>query len=114
MSAEQEDQNSAQGRAKERNSFFLLTTMKDREGKELGKARVRNLSNTGMMAECNLQTPIGTKLTFSLRGIGDVTGVVVRHEPGQLGIRFDNEVDPMLARKPVGSSKTDKPQIFGY
>lgn len=113
MSAEQEDQNGAPGRAKERNNFFLLTVLKDIEGKELCRARVRNLSNTGMMAECDVQPGIGARLNFSLRGIGDVAGEVVRQELGRIGIRFDHEVDPMLARKPVGSGAANKPQLFG-
>ena len=114
MSAEHEDNEGTQGRAKERNNFFLHTIVKDGDGKELCTARVRNLSHTGMMAECDLQPSIGTQLSFNLRGIGDVAGKVVRQESGRMGIRFDREVDPMLARKPVGSSQNNKPQMFGY
>jgi len=113
MSAEQKDKDGAQSRAGERNNFFLHTVLKDAQGKELCKARVRNLSNTGMMAECDLQPGIGTSLSLDLRGIGEITGTVVRQDTGRLGIRFDREVDPMLARKPVGSSKVNKPQLFG-
>jgi len=108
MTGKDESAEGRETRSGERNSYFLQTLLKDTSGKELGKARVRNLSATGMMAEGNLGLTEGMKLSFTLRGIGDVTGEVVRVDAGQAGICFDQIIDPDLARKPVSGRQAQR------
>lgn len=94
------------GRQSPRDSLFLLTVLYDRNGVEIGPAKVRNLSATGMLAEMTFALSLGEQLRFELRGIGTVNGVVVREEPERFryGVRFDRPVDPSLARRPVTGS----------
>ncbi len=102
------------GRGGARDSFFLLTILHDAEGREIGHARVRNLSSTGMLADCTASLRMGTRLVFDLRGIGTTSGEIVRVENGRVGVRFDEEIDPNLARKPPGKTipSCARPQLF--
>jgi hypothetical protein len=63
--------------------------------------RVRNLSGVGLMADyCDVILP-GEEVTVTLRGIGSVSGKVAWVKRNRVGIAFDVEVNPRLARKPV-------------
>jgi len=86
--------------------LFLLTVLYNQNGEEIGSAKVRNLSSTGMLVETAFALSPGEQLRFELRGIGAVSGVVVREEPERFryGVRFDRPVDPALARRPVTGS----------
>jgi hypothetical protein len=86
-----------------RDSLFLLTTVarENRSGK--GEARVRNLSTTGLMAECKVMLRPGERVLFALRGVGEVSGCVVWAKGPRVGVAFDREIDPRLARKAVGN-----------
>ena len=86
-----------------RDSLFLLTNLTSNEGTPLGRARVRNLSATGLMADCERLVPVGAGIVLELRGVGRVSGRVVWSQDGKIGIAFDHEIDPQLARKPVAS-----------
>lgn len=86
-----------------RDSFLLMTVLRDERDCELGPARIRNLSQTGMMVDTTVPLVTGQKLRFDLRGIGLVSGEVVRREVDQFGIMFDECIDPRLARKPLGT-----------
>ena len=87
-----------------RDSLFLLTSFATPEGAPLGKARVRNLSATGLMADCERAVPAGARIEFDLRGVGKVSGVVAWSRGEKIGIAFDTPIDPQLARKPVSTS----------
>ena len=91
-------------RASERRNFFLSTTLRIVEHGEL-TARVRNLSNGGMMIEIDAALDIelqpGEPLTAELRNIGRVKGEIAWAAGRRYGVRFDREIDPELARKPV-------------
>lgn len=86
-----------------RDSLFLLTNLKTDEGSALGRARVRNLSATGLMADCERPVPVGARIELELRGVGRVSGNVVWSRDHKIGVAFDEEIDPQLARKPVVS-----------
>jgi len=86
-----------------RDSLFLLTNLTSDEGTPLGRARVRNLSATGLMADCERRVPAGSGIVLELRGVGRVSGRVVWSREDKIGIAFDREIDPQLARKPVNS-----------
>ncbi len=88
-------------RAAPRDSLFLLTSLCTPEGMSLGKARVRNLSATGMMADCERRIVAKAKVLFELRGVGRVSGQVAWANGHRIGIAFDREIDPRLARRPV-------------
>lgn len=92
-------------RAFERRSFFLMSVLTTAEHGELA-AKVRNLSAGGMMAEVpelpDADILAGQKITAELRNIGRVKGAVAWVEGRRFGIRFDRDIDPELARKPIG------------
>ena len=91
-------------RASPRDSLLLMATIRrvDRPDEEALPARVRNLSEIGLMADHPGEAVIGERVSVELRGIGAVAGKVAWVQEGRIGITFDVEVDPLLARKPVG------------
>jgi hypothetical protein len=92
-------------RAAPRDSLFLLTSLSTVDGEELGKARIRNLSATGLMADCERAVPAGTRIALELRGVGQVSGSVAWSRDDKIGVAFDEPIDPQLARKPVGGGQ---------
>src|SRR5262245_35250607 len=89
-----------------RESLFILTLFTTPGGEYLGKARVRNLSATGMMADCEAPLTNGQKVQMDLRGVGRVEGNIVWEKDGRVGVAFDREIDPILVRRPVNASKS--------
>lgn len=98
----------ARERASERRNFFLSAALSF-DGHKAVTARVRNLSGGGMMAELSAdpepEVVSGERLTVELRNIGRVKGEVAWVRGRRCGIRFDYEIDPELARKPVGGGE---------
>lgn len=92
-------------RAAPRDSLFLLTDIMTAEGSNLGKARVRNLSAVGLMADCERPVANGTRIVVALRGVGPVAGKVVWVQADKIGVAFDDRINPQLARKPVGAKR---------
>ena len=91
-------------RSKGRDSLFLMATIRkvSEPDREEIPVRVRNLSEIGLMADYLDIAEPGEAVSVEVRGIGKVPGMVAWVEDGRIGITFDTEVDPMLARKPVG------------
>ncbi len=90
-------------RTSSRDSLFLSATIR-RKGDvedELVPVRVRNLSAIGLMADYNDVASPGDPVVVTVRGIGSVQGKVAWVRSGKIGVEFDAEVDPKLARKPV-------------
>jgi hypothetical protein len=114
MDDEQDISDRGPARAAPRDSLFLLTTLTTPEGAQLGKARVRNLSATGLMADCERAVPAGIQIICDLRGIGKVTGMVAWSREDKIGLAFDELIDPQLARKPVGASATPQTLVPDY
>lgn len=107
MGHEMEDREGGGGgqesaRKARRDSLFLLTVMTSPAGLDLGSARVRNLSATGMMADVEQPLAKGDRVFTELRGIGRISGTVAWTKDDRVGIAFDQAIDPQLARKPVG------------
>lgn len=90
----------AQDRDAARDSLFLMSEM--RVAGVVTTVRVRNLSAGGLMAEYQQGLEEGTAVDCDLRGIGPVRGRVAWSAAGRIGIAFERQIDPMLARKPVG------------
>jgi hypothetical protein len=87
-----------------RDSLFLAATIRRRteSEEELVPVRVRNLSAVGLMADYEREAEPGEPVIVTLRGIGMVPGMVAWVRKGRIGVAFDEDVDPMLARRPVG------------
>ncbi len=81
---------------------LMLTAQLKLEDKPETQVRVRNLSSGGLMAEYAPIVAQGTPLQVDVRGVGWVTGRIAWCAEGRVGIAFDQEIDPLLARKPVG------------
>lgn len=54
------------------------------------------------MAELPEVLAQGLRVECDVRGIGKVPGQIAWSAGGRIGITFDWEVNPLLARKPVG------------
>ncbi len=92
----------AHNRNEARDSLFLMADMRLPGSPDAFQVRVRNLSAGGLMAEFPNGLDQGTPVEFDVRGIGWVPGRVAWSAAGRIGVAFDRQIDPMLARKPVG------------
>ena len=92
----------AHNRNEARDSLFLMADFRVVGSSEVTQVRVRNLSAGGLMAELSNGLELGLQVEFDVRGIGWVPGKVAWSAAGRVGIAFDRQIDPMLARKPVG------------
>jgi len=93
----------AYNRQDPRDSLFLMADMRVPGTKEVKAIKVRNLSSGGLMAEFPQGLDQGMAVEFEVRGIGRITGRVAWSAAGRIGVAFDRQIDPMLARKPVGT-----------
>ena len=48
----------------------------------------------------------GEQVVIELRGVGPVTGTIAWARNGQIGVRFESEINPMLTRRQVGGGVT--------
>lgn len=92
----------AHNRQESRDSLFLMADMRVPGTAQVKPIRVRNLSAGGLMAEYPDGLQQGLAVEFEVRGIGWITGKVAWSAAGRIGVAFDRQIDPMLARKPVG------------
>ncbi len=92
----------ASNRQESRDSLFLMADMRVPGSREVQQIRVRNLSPGGLMADYSEGLAQGMAIEFEVRGIGWITGHVAWSAAGRIGVAFDRQIDPMLARKPVG------------
>jgi len=93
----------AHNRNDSRDSLFLMADMRVPGKADALQVRVRNLSAGGLMAEFPNGLDQGTPVEFDVRGIGWVPGKVAWSAAGRIGVAFDRQIDPMMARKPVGA-----------
>lgn len=102
-------------RAGSRDSLMLAAQFRIGD-KPATQVRVRNLSSGGLMAEVPQPIDSGTPVEVEVRGVGWVSGRIAWFAEGRVGVAFDREIDPMLARKPVGAGKAaapaTKPPLF--
>jgi hypothetical protein len=92
-------------RSASRDSLLLSARLRV-EGEPEITVRVRNLSAGGLMAEYAQPVSIDTPVEVDVRGVGWVSGRIAWVAEGRVGVAFDREIDPMAARKPVGSGAT--------
>ncbi|RYD54367.1 MAG: PilZ domain-containing protein [Sphingomonadales bacterium] len=88
-------------RAGARDSLMLTANFRI-DGRSDEQVRVRNLSSGGMMAEYTAPIERGTIVQVEVRGVGWISGRIAWATDGRVGVAFDSEIDPLLARKPVG------------
>jgi hypothetical protein len=93
----------AKNRNEVRDSLFLMAEFRVAGASEVTQVRVRNLSPGGLMAEFPNGLDLGLAVEFGVRGIGWVPGKVAWSAAGRIGVAFDRQIDPLLARKPVGT-----------
>ncbi|MXO61102.1 PilZ domain-containing protein [Altererythrobacter salegens] len=98
---------SVETRQVERDSLLLIADVRIDGGEKSHRVKVRNLSSGGMMAEAELKVARGALVTVELRNIGAVEGSIAWIEGSRFGIAFVEEIDPKLARAPVGTSGGD-------
>jgi hypothetical protein len=86
-------------RQRERDSLLLVAQVRIGAETTAREARVRNLSETGLMAELAKVVEVGTPVVVTLRGIGEVAGTVAWCTEGRMGISLDSPIDPLRVRK---------------
>lgn len=99
-------------RTNQRDSLFLLTSLCSPDGHFRSKVRVRNLSATGLMADCPIPIAKGEAVLLDLRGIGLVAGSIIWIQGERIGVLFDQAVDPQQAREPVRKSRNPMPDYL--
>ncbi|MGX7894012.1 PilZ domain-containing protein [Tsuneonella sp. HG222] len=87
----------------DRDSLLLMAEVRVDGGDTRQQVKVRNLSAGGMMAEGAMRVARGSLVVVTLRNIGDVEGSVAWVQDNRIGIAFVEEIDPKLARAPVGT-----------
>jgi hypothetical protein len=104
-------------RSSNRDSLFLSATIQ-RQGEDCEgqvSARVRNLSAVGVMVDYLEKATPGEPVLVTVRGIGTVSGKVAWVKQDRIGIAFDDEVDPKLARKPItNDARPPSPERYWF
>jgi len=62
-------------------------------GGETVELRLRNISSSGALAECNVPLTPGTELTIDIVGVGPVRGIVRWAQARKFGVQFDHQFD---------------------
>ena len=91
----------------DRDSLFLMAGVRIDGGETSHRVKVRNLSAGGMMAEGDVKVARGSLVSVELRNIGEVEGSIAWVHENRFGIAFGEEIDPKLARAPIGSQAVD-------
>jgi hypothetical protein len=89
-------------RSDARDSLLLTAQFRVAGMPQAETVRVRNLSAGGLMAEYAHAIERDTAVEIEVRGVGWVRGRIAWATDGRVGVAFDGEIDPRLARKPVG------------
>lgn len=74
------------------------------------QVRVRNLSAGGLMAEYAGPVVLNDAVEIEMRGVGRISGTIAWVTEGRVGIAFNAQIDPMLARKPVKAVSRPAPK----
>ncbi|GAA3785789.1 hypothetical protein GCM10022600_01680 [Qipengyuania pelagi] len=92
-----------------RDSLFLMADITVDGSTHPVRAKVRNLSAGGMMADGDFTVERGMRLVVDLRHVGHVTGTVAWVQDSRIGIAFDKEIDPKQVRARIGVSESTVP-----
>ena len=106
--------NQVETRQANRDSMFLLARLRI-DGEETSlRAKVRNLSAGGMMAECGVNVARGTPIAVELRNIGWVEGSVAWTQENRFGIAFVDAIDPGAVRDSISASVERSDEVRRY
>lgn len=95
-----------------RDSLFLTADVRlAGEDGSACRVKVRNLSAHGMMAEGEVSVLRGAQVSVGLRNVGSIDGSVAWVQGDRFGIAFAREIDPKLARTPVGNNEISSPRF---
>ncbi len=95
---DQDMSETSQSRDALRESIFFSAVVRFENPVRSLSVRVRNISAGGMMIDCSLNAKIGDVVTADIKNIGEVSGKVAWCVAPRMGIAFDYEIDPKLAR----------------
>jgi len=98
------------GRNRTRDSLLLSARFRELGSEREDRVRVRNLSAGGLMVELPHDVPVDTAVEVEVRGIGWVSGRIAWNAVGRAGVAFDAPIDPLRARKPVGTRRQTAPR----
>jgi PilZ domain len=84
-----------------RESIFLGATVKFDDDPQAVPVRVRNISSGGMMIDSTVPRAAGLPLVAEIKNIGKIAGRVAWFEDRRMGIVFNRQIDPSLARLKV-------------
>ncbi|MEZ5681292.1 MAG: PilZ domain-containing protein [Erythrobacter sp.] len=93
-----------------RDSLFLFADLAFDGRTEVVRAKVRNLSAGGMMAETSAAASRGDRVTVGLRNVGEVKGTVAWIQGNRFGIAFEHEIDPIVVRAANASAASEAPR----
>jgi hypothetical protein len=96
-------------RGNNRDSLLLKAILRFPNSSDEREVRIRNLSAGGLMAEVPARVARGEPVEINLRSIGWITGHVAWVTEGRLGIAFDHSINPIDARKPIGTAEVEMP-----
>lgn len=104
MPHDTDDQYPAAKRVAKRDSLLLMTELRDEGGNTIASVRIRNLSATGLMAECDRVLVEGANVRLTLRGTGEIGARISWVGEGRFGLLFNQPVDPISARRPIATN----------
>lgn len=81
-------------------------------GESIGPARVRNLSATGLMAECAGRLQAGELVSLELHGVGTITAHVRWVRDGRIGLTFEKPIDSMTVRRPISTKASSSQPAY--
>lgn len=86
-----------------RDSLFVMADLRLAGFEEEHRIKVRNLSAGGMMGEGTVRVARGDAVEVRIRNVGWVEGSVAWVQDDRFGVAFRDEIDPKVARAPVGA-----------
>ncbi|WP_230292533.1 PilZ domain-containing protein [Croceicoccus sp. Ery5] len=96
-----------------RDSLFLVAELRlERDGPPY-EVKLRNISDSGVMAEGSMRVSRGARIFLDLRNIGIVAGHVAWAAGDRCGIAFDESIRSSLVQFPVADvdlPETDEPE----
>jgi hypothetical protein len=94
-----------------RDSLFLMADIRvDGQDGEF-RIKVRNLSPGGMMGEGAVHVTRGAMVSVNIRNVGWVDGSIAWVQENRFGVAFREDIDPKVARAPVGAVDDDTPRF---
>ena len=84
-----------------RDSLFIMAELRLDGLDAEHRAKVRNLSSGGLMAEADVKVPRGNVVWINLRNVGWIEGSVAWVQDNRFGVAFRDEIDPKVVRAPA-------------